>query len=210
MADAAKKGVRIFLVDDHPAVRQGLALLLAQNGHAICGEAESRAELQRRIGQSGADVALVDLSLGEESGLDLLDDLRILNIPAVVYSMHEDRSAIERAFARGAHGYVTKREVSAVLLRAVDEVLAGRRFVCPRAAQSLASRVFQPGGAGGGLSQREEEIMDMLGRGDTSVEIASALSIGVRTVETYYARIIEKLGLPGMRDLRKEAIRRIR
>jgi len=210
MGEEKTTGARIFLVDDHPAVRQGLALLLAQNGHSICGEAENRSELQQRVAACGAQVALLDLSLGEESGLDLLDDLRILNIPAIVYSMHEDRSAIERAFARGAHAYVTKREVSAVLLKAVDEVLSGRRFVCPRAAQSLANRVFQPEGAGGALSQREDEIMEMLGRGDSSVEIAKALSIGVRTVETYYARIIEKLGLSGMRELRKHAIRRVR
>lgn len=202
-------GTRVFLVDDHPAVRQGLALLLAQDAYVVCGEAENRAELLARIDAVGAEVALVDLSLGGESGLDLIGDLRSRDIPVLVYSMHEDCGAIERAFHRGAVGYVTKREVSAVLLEALGEVLAGRRYASPRAARSLANRIIS-GGDGVGeepLSQREEQILSRLGRGESNVEIAGALHIGVRTVETYYARIIGKLGLGGMKELRKYAIK---
>jgi DNA-binding NarL/FixJ family response regulator len=200
-------GVRVFLVDDHPAVRQGLALLLAQNAYIVCGEAENRAELLARIDATGTDVALVDLSLGGESGLDLIGDLRSRDIPVLMYSMHEDCGTIERAFHRGAVGYVTKREVSAVLLEALGEVLAGRRYASPRAARSLASRVIAGGdGSEEPLSQREEQIITRLGRGESNIEIAGALHIGVRTVETYYARIIGKLGLGGMKELRKYAI----
>lgn len=206
MEPGEKKGVRVFLIDDHPAVRQGLALLLEQEEHLVCGEAESRAEFLARIDPAQADLALVDLSLGEESGLDLLDELRRRRIPALVYSMHEDCSTVELAFARGADGYVTKREVSSVLFKAVAEALAGRRYVSPRAAQSLASRMLAPSDPSEVLSQREEQILDMLGRGETSADIADALRISVRTVETYCARIIEKTGLAGMKELRKYAI----
>ncbi len=217
-----KAAMRVFLVDDHPAVRQGLALLLGQARHAVCGEAGGRAEYLERIGESGAQVALVDLSLGEESGLALLEDLRRRGIPALIYSMHEDAETIERAFAAGAGGYVTKREVSGVLLDALAEVAAGRRYVSPRAGRSLVERVA-PGGdvrgaaQGGsqsvaqsldGLSEREGQILELLGRGESTPDIAAALSISARTVESYCARIMDKLGLGGMKALKKHAIQR--
>jgi DNA-binding NarL/FixJ family response regulator len=208
MADEAGKGSRIFLVDDHPAVRQGLALLLVQKDYVVCGEAGSRTEALKLLDASRADMALVDLSLGEESGLELIADLHGRGIPALIYSMHEDAGTIERAFSAGADGYVTKREVSDVLLEAVADVLAGQRHVSPNAAQSLANRVLaaQPGHGEAQLSERERQIMAMIGRGDTSTDIANTLSISVRTVETYYSRIMEKLGLDGMKTLRRHAI----
>ncbi|GAB7078797.1 response regulator [Megalodesulfovibrio paquesii] len=203
--------VRVFLVDDHPAVRQGLALLLRQSGCEICGEAGCHAEALTGLQAAGADVVVVDLSLGGESGLELLDALQALPheppLRTLVYSMHEDAGAVERAFGRGAHGYVTKREVAGVLLEAIAEVLAGRRYVSPVAARTMASRMLAPEATGGALSQREEEILAMLGRGDSSAEIARALHISVRTVETYYSRIMEKMDIAGMKELRKQAIR---
>lgn len=203
--DGAQK-VSVFLIDDHPAVRQGLALLLSQAGYLVCGEAQSLEEALARIGSSGAQAALLDLSLGEESGLDVLEALNAHAIPALVYSMHEDCATIERAFGMGAHGYVTKREVADVLLEALGRVVARQRYASPRAAQSLASRVVSPAGPDTALSRREEQILALLGRGETNAEIAGALHISARTVETYYSRIIEKLGLAGTRELRKHAI----
>ncbi|WP_243439173.1 response regulator transcription factor [Fundidesulfovibrio soli] len=205
-------GMRVFLVDDHPAVRQGLALLLGQERHTVCGEAGGKAEFLERVGASGAQIALVDLSLGEESGLALLEELRRRGIPALIYSMHEDAETIERAFAAGAGGYVTKREVSSVLLDALAEVAAGGRYVSPRAGRSLVER-GAPGGAGqdaGALSEREGQILGLLGRGESAADIAAALSISARTVESYCARIMDKLGLSGMKALKKHAIQRMK
>jgi DNA-binding NarL/FixJ family response regulator len=201
--------VRIFLIDDHPAVRQGLKLLLSQESHIVCGEAGSRVETFDRIGQSGADMALLDLSLGEESGLDLIAGLRALGITVLVYSMHEDAGTIEKAFSAGANGYVTKREMSDILLAAIGDLRAGGRHVSPRAAQSLADRVLSPTKTDGttALSEREQQVLAMLGRGESSADIAVAFAISVRTVETYYARIIDKLNLDGMKELRRHAIR---
>jgi DNA-binding NarL/FixJ family response regulator len=208
MPQKSPQGARVFLVDDHPAMRAGLALLLAQVGHVICGEAENRAQVRQGLAQAQAQIALVDLSLGEESGLPVLADLHAARIPAIVYSMYEDCATITRAFASGALGYVTKREVAAVLLEAIGTVLSGRRYASPRAAQSLADRVLAAGESGQtALTDREEQIMAGLGRAETSAEIAKNLGISVHTVQTYYTRIIEKLGLDGMKALRKLAIR---
>jgi DNA-binding NarL/FixJ family response regulator len=209
MPDGATSGVRVFLVDDHPAMRGGLSLLLRQVGYAVCGEAGTRAELLERLDGSRAGVALVDLSLAEESGLDLIDDLTSRGVPTLIYSMHEDPGSIERAFGRGAQGYVTKREVADVLLEAIAAVAAGRRYASPGVMQSLAGRVLDPvEGAAAPLSQREEQILDRLGGGESSAEIGRALNISAHTVETYYGRMIRKLGFSSMKELRKIAIRR--
>jgi two-component system invasion response regulator UvrY len=204
------KANRIFLIDDHPAVRQGLKLLLAQEDYVVCGEAGSRAETLEKIGSSGADMALLDVSLGEENGLDLIADLHKRRIAVLVYSMHEDADTIDRAFAAEAIGYVSKREQPEALLAAVSDVLSGMRHISPRAAQSLANRALSSPDADreAQLSQREKQILSMLGKGDTNAEIAAALVIGVRTVETYCARMIEKLDLDGMKALRRYAIRK--
>jgi DNA-binding NarL/FixJ family response regulator len=209
MGKAETGSVRIFLIDDHPVMRNGLSLLLTQIGHTICAEAGSRAEVLRRIDASGAEIAVVDLSLAEESGLDLIDDLSSRNIPTLIYSMHEDWGVIERAFDRGARGYVTKREVANVLIEAIAEIVSGQRYTSPRVMRSLASHLHrQDDGGAAELSSREEQILNRLGSGETSAEIGQALHISAHTVETYYARIIKKLGLPSMKELRKLAIQR--
>ena len=205
----AHLGTRVFLVEDHPVMRSGLSQLLSQSGYTVCGTAGSREALLANLDASKAAVALVDLSLAEESGLDLLDDLAARGIPALIYSMHEDRKSIERAFGRGAMGYVTKREVEDVLLEALAAVSSGQRYASPEVMRSLANRILAPEEGGEAvLSQREEQIMDRLGRGETSAEMSQALNISFHTVETYYGRLIRKLGLSSMKQLRKFAIRR--
>lgn len=204
MTSPTALGARIFLTDDHPAVLDGLSMLLALEGHTICGVAPSRAEAMERIGGSGADVVLVDLGLCDESGLDLIPDVCGLGLPALVYTMHEDGSTVRRALERGASGYVTKREPSAVLLAAVRGVLQGERFISPRAKASLQGCVETAPARS--LSEREQQILALLARGETNAEIAAALQVGVRTVETYYSRMVDKLNLDGMKALRKHAI----
>ena len=201
------KAIRVFLVDDHPAVRQGLALLLAQHGHVICAEAGSLAEAKRAAEKAQAEIALVDLSLGEESGLELLPLLKELGQGVLIYSMHEDPETIERSFRAGADGFITKREVSDVLVNGVQKVLNGQRFISPRAAQGLASRALSPATAPSvELSDREKQIVNGLGLGEGLNDIALGLGISARTVETYCSRIMEKIGLDGMKQLRKYAI----
>lgn len=208
--DRAGSVKRIFMIDDHPAVRQGLKLLLTQEDYLVCGEAGSSAEMLELIESSRADLALLDISLGEENGLECIAELRKRGIAVLAYSMHEDAATIDRAFAAGADGYVSKREQPDVLLAGVADVLAGNRHISPRAAQSLAKKVLSSPEFDREylLSEREKQILFRIGQGEANAEIADSLAIGARTVETYSARIIEKLGLDGMKSLRRYAIRK--
>ncbi|HWR04784.1 MAG TPA: response regulator transcription factor [Humidesulfovibrio sp.] len=208
MSGQDASGARIFLADDHPAVIEGLTLLLAQERHEVCGVAGSRDEALLLLPESRPDLALVDLGLCGESGLDLLPELLALGVPALVYTMHEDAATVQNALSRGAVGYVTKRETSAVLLEAVRKVRGGERYVSPRAAANLAA-------AGGfllsqALSERERQILKLLASGETNSEIAQTLQVSLRTVETYFSRILAKLDLDGMKALRKYALHHFR
>ena len=209
MVDSMNGSARILLIDDHPAVRQGLALLLSQDHHEVCGEAGNRQEMLQQLADCRSDLALLDLSLGSENGLDLIDDLRRWAIPVLVYSFREDAETIRRVFSLGAAGYVTKREVASALLNAVREVLDGHRHLSPFVAQSLADSVVATPQAvrESVLSEREQQIIDLLGQGCGNQEIGERLSISVRTVESYCARACEKLGLNGMKELRRHAIK---
>ena len=205
-AATSEGGARILLIDDHPAVRQGLALLLAQDCHQVSGEAGCRDEMLVFLAGGDIDLALLDLSLGEENGLDLIDELCRAAIPVLVYSFREDGATISRALALGAAGYVTKREVSGVLLNAIREVLDGRRYLSPFAEQSLACRVLDtPVEREATLSEREQQMIALLGQGCGAQEISVVLEVSVRTVESYCLRACEKLGLSGMKELRRHA-----
>ncbi|MBI4776392.1 MAG: response regulator transcription factor [Deltaproteobacteria bacterium] len=204
----SSKPLRVLIVDDHPAVRQGLGLLLGTEGITVCAEAGGCAEALARVDEHQPDVVLVDLSLGDEDGFALLEDLRERALPSLVYSMHEDGRRIVSAFSAGALGYVTKREVHGVLALAIREVAAGRRFVSPRAAVALAQQAIsgQTDEVYGELSRQEKKVYRLLGQGETTKQIAAAMDISTRTVESYCARILVKLGLEGMSELRRHAI----
>lgn len=208
MQKTAENVAHIFLIDDHPAVRDGLKLLFSGASYLVCGEAETSSETFERIGASGAELAVLDLSLGDESGFELITELCRLGIAVLVYSMYEDADAIEKSFSLGATGYVTKREKSAVLRLAVSDVLAGRRYVSPRAVQSLTDRALSSPQVNQKYlpSDRERQILSLLGRGESNADIAAALAISIRTVETHFVRIISKLKLDGMKELRRYAI----
>jgi DNA-binding NarL/FixJ family response regulator len=209
MADNMAPIARILLVDDHPAVRQGMALLLNQEGFVVCGEAESMARTLEILSDAAPDLVLVDLSLHGESGLDLIRVLTGRKYATLVYSMHDDASHIEQAFAAGALGYVTKRELSGTLLDAIRNVLAGRRFISEVAAHCLANKTLAMPKADPLtlLSEREQQILTMLGQGESNADIASAFALSIRTVETYFSRMIVKLNLDGIKGLRRYAIR---
>lgn len=200
---------RIFVVDDHPGVREGLALLLEQRGIIVCGDAEDAAQTLDRLESARPDVVLVDLSLQRENGMTLIEQLRSRGVTVLVYSMHEDAVHVKRSFAAGAEGYVTKREGADILVQAIREVVAGRRYVSERTRNTLID-----GGQDNdseearrmSLSERETLVLQWVGEGDSSGEIAHRLHISSRTVETYYGRIMEKLGLAGMKELRRYAI----
>ncbi|HEY3452739.1 MAG TPA: response regulator transcription factor [Myxococcales bacterium] len=199
---------RVFLVEDHPTVCLGLRLLLEQAGIQVCGEAQDCERALEALRDPTADLAIVDLSLGGEDGLDLLRSLakKAPALPLLVYSMHEDATHVSRAFKAGARGYVTKRESADTLVHCIRECLAGRSFASPRAAQSLAEVPAGTSGTTECLSLQEQKVYDQLGQGFSLQEIATQLGVSRSTVETYFGRIQVKLGLQDMRELRRHAI----
>ena len=130
--------IRVLVVDDHPAVLQGLKFLLKQEQVSVCAEAANSLEALAAIEADRPDLALVDLSLGEEDGTILVAKLCSLALPSIAYSIHEDQRHVKNALAAGALGYVTKREVHRVLVQAIFEVANGGRFLSPKAAEALA------------------------------------------------------------------------
>lgn len=202
--------IRVLLVDDHPAVREGLALLLASDGIEVCAEAGGHADALARADECCPDLAIVDLSLDGEDGLALISDLNRRAVPVLVYSMHTDARHVGSAFEAGALGYVTKRALHGVLMQGIREVAAGRRFVSPGGAAALAESVTgsAPGDAVQKLSQNERRVYELLGQGQDTFDIAATLHISNHTVESYYERIKFKLYLSGMHELRRHAIHR--
>jgi DNA-binding NarL/FixJ family response regulator len=203
---------RLLVVDDHPAVREGLRLLVSSEGMDVSAAAAGRAEAIESLEVCRPDLAVVDLSLDGEDGLVLVTELRARGVPSLVYSMHSDAQHVLDAFAAGALGYVTKSEFRGVLVEAIREVSAGRRYMSPRASVAVAERLTGAGvrAALPHLRSNEREVYRLMGQGEGTYEIAVALKISTHTVESYYARIQVKLGLCGMYELRHHAIEHYR
>lgn len=208
MKEKSLAGTRILLVDDHETMRMGLSLLFAKKGIEVCGEAENREQALAQLADAAPDLVLVDLSLGKESGIEVIVELKARGIRNIAYSMHEDAVNIKAAFAAGADGYVTKREMAEVLLEAIGAVICGKRYFSPVAALALAGDVIAASGRipVETLSERELEIFRKTGEGETAPVIAESLGIAASTVGSYYSRIIDKLGLSGVKELRRHAI----
>lgn len=133
MKKRSRSRIAVFVMDDHPLVRQGLALVLEQDGFVVVGEAAGIASTLEHPRLASAQVVLIDVSLDRELGLDLIPELRRRGLVVVVYSMHEDPVIVRRALAAGASGYVTKREAAHVLAEAIRTVVAGGVYTSPRA-----------------------------------------------------------------------------
>lgn len=207
--------LRIFLVDDHPLVREWLASILRlQADLEICGEAGDPVEALSAMTLAPPDVAVVDLSLKRGSGLELIKDLRI-HVPStrvLVLSMHEDISDIERTLRAGAMGYVMKRESTGKIVAAIRQVHSGKLYADGAVLAALAERSIarQPAAATAtpeALSDRELDVFRRLGSGHSTRRIADDLNIGIKTVQTYYARIREKLGFADATELMRAAVR---
>lgn len=205
---------RIFLVDDHPLVREWLTQLIDQQPDLmVCGEASSAPEALAALGSRPADLAIVDLSLENSAGLDLVKSLQRLApaIPVLVLSMHDESLYAERAFRAGARGYVNKRESAQRVVDAVRRVLDGKLYVSEKAAEILAAQTVrghtpdQP--TIERLSDRELEVFEKLGQGIGTRQIANDFCVSIKTVQAYCARIKEKLNVGSATELLREAVR---
>jgi len=203
---------KVFLVDDHPLVREWLgALINRQADLEVCGEAASAPQARERIEDAKPDIAVVDITLENGSGLELIKDLRVLEpkMAVVVLSMHDESLYAERAMRAGARGYLVKKETTKKILLVIREVLDGRLYVSGRFAESILEgvRKWPATSPIDQLSDRELEVFRMIGRGMKTREIGESLHISMKTVQVYCSRIKEKLKLAGGVQLMREAIR---
>jgi DNA-binding NarL/FixJ family response regulator len=208
MSAASPAPARILVVDDHPVVRLGIRqMIAAEPGLSVCGEAESATKALELAKSSSADLAIVDLSLGDGSGLDLIRSLRETTpeLKVLVLSMHDEALFAERVLRAGAHGYIMKQEAIDGLVHAIQEVLAGRRFISTRMSQVILERIGHDAPASGdrlaNLTDRELEVFELIGRGLNTATIADRLEISIKTVETYRSNIRAKLDLKDATEL---------
>ena len=204
----------IFLVDDHPVVRQGLALLINREADLmVCGDAEESAAALRGIEQLKPDLIVVDISLNGPDGLDLLKNIRAkdANLPVLVLSMLDESLYAERSLRAGANGYIMKQEATERVLVAIRRILSGEIYV----SDGIADRILQQFAGGARVEQRspvacltdrELEVFRLIGEGHGTRQIAEELRISVKTVESYQAHIKEKLSLKNARELVQRAI----
>lgn len=214
--DRAAQGIRVLIVDDHPLMRMGLRTLLEpQADIEVCAEADSATAAMRVIDSQPIDVMIIDLCMPGTSGIDLIRDLRAQKpgIPVLVVSMHDERLYAERVLRAGARGYIMKQENPKRILDGLRAVMRGELFISDRIATHLLHvAVGNQTGHGGTLgidrlSDRELQVFEALGKGNSTRGIAEDLHLSVKTVETYRAHIKRKLGLENGNELMLAAAR---
>ena len=211
MADGQR---RVFIVDDHPIVRQGLALLINREADlTVCGDADEAGSALQRIHALRPDIVLVDISLNGPDGLDLLKSLRSYDhrLPVLILSMLDETLYAERALRAGASGYIMKQEATERVLVAVRRILGGEIYVSDRVANKMLKHYITGSGtlrnsSIADLSDRELEVFRLIGEGHGTRQIAEELHISIKTVESYQAHIKEKLSLRSARELMQHAI----
>jgi len=205
---------RILLVDDHPIVRQGLALLINREPDlAVCGDAEEAASALRQIEELKPDLVVVDISLNGPDGLDLLKNIRARDphLPVLILSMMDELLYAERGLRAGANGYIMKQQATEQVLVAIRRILGGEVYVSERIANKMlhlfvgGSPVAQSSPVAD-LTDRELEVFRLIGEGHGTRQIADELHISIKTVESYQAHIKDKLSLKNGRELVQRAI----
>lgn len=204
----------VMLVDDHPIVRQGLANLInAEDDLMVCAQAEDSQQALASIPEAKPDIVLIDLSLPDRSGLELVKEIRIRfpNLPMLVLSMHDEALYAQRALRAGAKGYVMKQEATEKVMDAIRRVLAGELFVSEKVAARLMSQaVGSKSGAGDNplsrLSDRELEVFSLIGQGMGTRDIAGKLLLSIKTIEAHREHIKEKLNLRSGTELMRYAV----
>jgi DNA-binding NarL/FixJ family response regulator len=213
-AGPASKRSRILLVDDHPLVRERLAEIInREKDLVICGDAEDRHQALQVAKACHPDLVIVDITLKSSDGVELIRDLhaRWPALLTLVVSMHDESLYAERALRAGARGYITKQEATRNILSAIRRVLSGQIYLNDRIASRILSRLATPARLAGStlaelLADRELQVFELTGRGLNTRQIAARLHLGVKTVETYRARIREKLNVRDPDDLLSLAI----
>jgi DNA-binding NarL/FixJ family response regulator len=209
--DAMQREVRrVLIVDDHPVVRQGIKLMInSQPDLTVCGEAHNEQEARRLVRELKPDALVVDLSLDQGDGFNVVRDVNahFPEIRVLVLSMHDEAVYAERLLAQGAAGYIMKQAATEQLITALRAVLRGEQFISETLRQSLATRNAEDGDAASRLSTRELQVISLIGQGLGTREIAENLSLSVKTVETHRLTIKRKLALDTNAQLVQYAIK---
>lgn len=206
---------RILIVDDHPMMRNGLAQLIDNEPDLkVCAEADTAGQAIDIVSKQKFDLALLDISLPDKSGLELIKDFHALRpeMPVLIVSMHDEMIYAERVLRAGGRGYIMKQAGGQKFLTAIRQVLAGQVFV----SENMSARILeifsgrQPQNAGSPvrkLSDREFEVFQLIGQGVSTRAIAEKLHLSIKTVEVHRANIKEKLGLKTANELVRYAVR---
>ncbi len=204
---------RVYLVDDHPAMRQGLKELINQEEDlAVCGEAGDVPSALEGIKTAKPDIAIVDLTLKEASGLDLVKDLKVRHaaLPVLVLSMHNEALYAERSIRAGARGYIMKEATTENIVGAIRRVLGGDIYLSSEVSANVLKKMSGMKTEGSGsveaLSDRELEVFRMIGSGLRTRDIADKLHLSVKTVESYREHIKQKLQLNNAAELTRAAV----
>jgi two-component system invasion response regulator UvrY len=205
--------ISALVVDDHPVVRRGLRQILSETDDIVVqGEAASAAEVLPLLRAHRWDVVLLDLSIGDDSGLEVLSQLKRSwpHLPVIILTVHSEEQYAVRALKSGASGFLTKETAPDRLVDAVRRVVAGGRYVTPELAELLASRVAGPPPASPheALSNRELEVLALIGSGKTVGQIAKQLKRSVKTISTHRARLLAKMGMKTNAELTRYAVER--
>ena len=210
----APEAKRLLIVDDHPLFRKGLEELIHSDADfAVCGEAGNAAEAMDVIRKLHPDMAIVDLSLPGANGIELIKNIRaeFPSLPILVLSMHDESLYALRALRAGADGYVMKHEAMANVIQAIREVFNGRPYLSPAMAAQVITKFAHRQAEGetdavDRLSDRELEILELIGKGNEVRQIAKLLHLSPKTVETHRAHIKDKLDLKNSREVARFAL----
>ncbi|MHC4159179.1 MAG: response regulator [Planctomycetota bacterium] len=211
----AENKSKVLIVDDHPIVRQGLAELIGhEDDFTVCGQAEDAHQAMKAIKELKPDMVIVDISLKETSGMELIKDINVQypNLAILALSMHDESLYAERAIRAGAKGYIMKAEATEKVITAIRKILSGDIYLSEPMAAKLIHKLV--GGkievgtsAMDRLSDRELEVFRLIGKGYGTRQIAEKLHLSVKTIDTYRAHIKEKLNLTNAAELLQYAIR---
>ncbi len=204
--------IKVLLADDHSIVREGLRRIVEESGEMqVVAEAADGREAIQLVKKTLPDVAVIDISMPGVDGLEVISQLRTQQpkLPILVLTMHEEGQYVVRAIQAGAMGYITKQSAPEQLVNAIRKVHEGQRYLTDEAAEALALRIAK-GNKGQSplelLSMRELQVLRRLAMGHTNREIANAYHISIKTVDTYRARLLKKLGLRNNAELSRYAI----
>lgn len=209
LAPVAVEAVKVVLVEDHRMFREWLAQMISRTGDfTVCGETDNIQQAIEIIKATEPDIAIVDISLRGSSGLELVKDIKAqgLEVPVLVLSMHEEALYAERVLRAGARGYITKNEATSTLTKAIRQVLDGEVYLSEKMTSQILNRMSghrSPMAVSGIelLADRELEVFQMIGKGLNGRQIAERLHLGETTIDTYRARIKEKLKLRNAAEL---------